>query len=118
MKRYQPNALNHEPLLFWTHLDNKQRADLAQALQQIHGVNDRDCVDGICLGEDTHEFTQPVVLPVEEAEHHPHKLRILDKRLLGPVDHGMGNKLLQCAWQAEYNELQSYKRMLCIVQTD
>lgn len=76
---YPPNALNHESLLLWAHLNNEQRANLSQALQQIHGVDYRDCIDGVRLGEGTYELPQPIVLSVKEAEHHTHKLRILDE---------------------------------------
>lgn len=118
MNRYEPDALNHEPLFFWAHLDDEQRADLAQTLQQIHGVVDGDGIDGVCLGEDAHEFAQPVVLPVEEAEHHPHQLGVLDEGLLGPVDHGVGNKLLQRTCQGERYDVTTMWRILCAVEID
>lgn len=118
VNRYEPNALNHEPLLFWTHLDDQQRADLPQTLQQVHGVVDRDGVDGVRLGEDAHEFAQPVVLPVEETEHHPHQLGILDEGLLGPVDHRVGNKLLQRTCQGERDEVTTMWRILCTAKID
>lgn len=58
----------------------------------------RDRVNGVRLGEGTDELTQPIILPVKEAEHHTHKLRILNEWLLGPVDGSMWNQLLQRAW--------------------
>lgn len=116
MDRYEPNALNHEPLLLWAHLDDEQRADLTQTLQQVHGVVDGDGVDGVRLGEDAHEFAEPVVLPVEEAEHHAHQLGVLDEGLLGPVDHCVGNKLLQRACQGERDEVLTVWRILCTAE--
>lgn len=118
VKRYEPDALNHEPLLFRAHLDDQQRADLAQTLQQIHGVINGDGVDGVGFGEDSHEFTQPVILPVEEAEHHPHQLGVLDEGLLGPMDHRVGDKLLQRACQGERNEVTTMWRIICAVKID
>ena len=91
---YQPNALNHKPFLLWTHLDNEQRADLCQTLQQLHGVHNGNSIDGVGLWKGTDELPQPVVLPVEQAEHHTDQLWVLDKRLLGPVYHSVGYQLL------------------------
>lgn len=92
-----PDALDHQPLLLGPHLHDQQGADLAQALQQVHGVLHGHGVDGVGLGQGPDQLAQPVVLPVQQAEHEPHQLRVLDERLLGPVDHGVGDELLQGA---------------------
>lgn len=96
--KHQPDALDHEPLLFRAHLDDEQRADLSQTLQQVHGVLDGDGVDGVGFGQSSDQLAEPVVLSVEQAEHETHQLRVLDERLLGPVDHGVGDQFLKGAW--------------------
>lgn len=94
---YWPDALDHEPLLLWAHLDNEQRTDLSQTLEQVHGVLNRHGTDGVGFWQRSDQLTEAVVLPVEQTEHQTHQLWVLNERLLGPVDHGVGDQLLKGA---------------------
>lgn len=90
-----PDALDHEALLFGTHLDDEERSDLAQALQQLHGVLHGHGIDGVGFRKGSDQLAQGVVLSVQEAEHQSHQLGVLNEGLLSPVDHGVGDELLQ-----------------------
>lgn len=92
-----PEAVNHELLLLAAHPDAEQRADLPQRRQQADGVLHGDGVDGVGLGQRPHLTPDAVVLPVEEHEHRPHQLWVLDHRLLRPADHGLRDQLLKSA---------------------
>lgn len=90
-----PNALDHEVLLLGTHLHNEQRADLAEALEQAHGIHHGGWRDGVCPGQGAQQLPEPIVLTVQEAEHGPDQLGALHKVLLGPTHHCVRHQLLQ-----------------------
>ena len=94
-----PDALDHEGLLLGAHLDDEQRADLAEALEQRGGVGHGAGADGVGPGQRAAQLAQRVVLPVQQAEHGAHQLRALDEGLLRPVHHGLRDQLLQGACQ-------------------
>lgn len=98
-----PNALNHESLLLWAHLDNQQGTDLAQTLEKVHGVLNRYGIDGIGFGQCSNQLAQAVILPVEQAEHQPHQLGVLNEWFLCPVDHGVGDQFLEGALEMRFS---------------
>ncbi len=94
-----PEPVDHQLLLLAAHSDAEQRADLTQRRQQADGVLHRDAVDGVGLGQRAHLAADAVVLPVEQHEHGPHQLGILDDRLLSPAHHRLRDQLLQGAFR-------------------
>lgn len=89
-----PDALDHEVLLLGAHLHDEQRADLAEALEQAHGVLHGGGRDGVRPGQGTQQLPEPVILPVQEAEHGPYQLGALHKVFLGPAHHCVGHQFL------------------------
>lgn len=61
----------------------------------MDGVLHRRGADGVALPHGAEQLADAVVLPPQQAEHHPHQLRVLDVALLGPAHHRLGDQLLQ-----------------------
>lgn len=94
-RQHSPQSVDHQLLLLLPHPHRQQGPDLPQRCQQINGILHGRSADGVRLLHGTEQLPDAVVLPPQQAEHHPDQLRVLDVRLLGPAGDGLGNELFQ-----------------------
>lgn len=98
---FLPKSIDHEFLLLLAHAYRQQRPDLTQRCQQVNCILNRGGADGVGLLHGPEQLPDAVVLPPQQAEHHPDQLRVLDVSLLSPAGYGLGDQLFEVGWRSE-----------------
>lgn len=98
---FLPKSINHEFLLLLAHAHRQQGPDLTQGCQQVNCILNRGSADGVGFLHGPKQLPDAIVLPPQQAEHHPDQLWVLDVSLLSPAGYGLGDQLLEVGWRSE-----------------